>query len=894
MNKNIATIFFLILILASVFSIPTISSITTTTADGTYKAGEIIPIKVTFSEDVNVNSAILTMNTNATAAYIGVTGAILDFNYTVGANQNTTDLEVSSLTGSIISAIDGNAADLNLNNNFSGKNIQIDTNAPICSITSPTTDFNSTSGQIFQFSCSGETSKIATINGIEVSDGNTLTWLTANTTYTALVDANDTVGNTATQASFTFKFDTTAPTSITFTAPRYTNDSTPDLNFGTSESPTTGWKLMLSCNTNGPWKENIYSSLITNFDITSSTYGCDLSNGENGTIYARFVDKAGNWSNAINDEIGYDTTNPKEPTNFEASVGNREVELTWNEPSSDNLSGNDIIEIYMNNSLKETIDADETSTTIDRLTNGSEYKFKIRTRDRAGNYSNFTNILTIIPQATITTITLTPNVQYVKNNDKLTIECLYSEEADNAILSYKYTNPTTSKEELEEDDGVDSLETVFTVNDNLKHERIYFYCEANGSNGAETSVRIDNNKPFVEWKDTNNAFTGTKKVLIKATDNLNLAKLELDFNNTTRTLTQKDSNGNYYFDLNTMLYENGSYALKAIATDGAGNKTEITRTINLDNYVSPKQLAEKAINEAKVKQKTALDLVNYYKSQGLVVPNDLNEKRGNAITLINSAQNDLNSNPQKARTDATEASKLFDEFNSNATIQVKESKTYVADTNSAIEILQKYGFSAEEANNQLTTMQNSNITRKLVIVQSGTSTNRQVRIELSFTNDTNSNIVKIVEVIPKELIDSASKIVSDANFRIIKDDPVIEFTVDAPKGSTTTISYGIGEITSIQAQELIDKNVITLYETAPILLEGDLTTENTLKNLAQGNDFLLIIIGLLIVLVIIGIVALFVKFKAPGHGFGGEKTLVEHVTVKEKEAPKKKFEAFKK
>ena len=101
-------------------------------------------------------------------------------------------------------------------------------------------------------------------------------------------------------------------------------------------------------------------------------------------------------------------------------------------------------------------------------------------------------------------------------------------------------------------------------------------------------------------------------------------------------------------------------------------------------------------------------------------------------------------------------------------------------------------------------------------------------------------------------------------------------------------------MTSVKTQEMIDTNVISYYQTAPIILNGELTTETVLPNLVSGNEFLILIAGILIILMIIAGVALFVKFKHPGHGFGEEKTLVEHVTTTEKEEPKKKFEAFKK
>src|SRR5439155_1044400 len=79
---------------------PTISSVTSSTANGTYTTGTVIPITVTFSEIVNVTGTPqLTLNDGAVVNYSsGSTTNILTFTYTVGAGQNTADLDYASTT----------------------------------------------------------------------------------------------------------------------------------------------------------------------------------------------------------------------------------------------------------------------------------------------------------------------------------------------------------------------------------------------------------------------------------------------------------------------------------------------------------------------------------------------------------------------------------------------------------------------------------------------------------------------------------------------------------------------------------------------------------------------------------------------------------------------------
>jgi hypothetical protein len=770
--------------------------------------------------------------------------------------------------------------------------------APTCTITAPTaTDYNNKIDlPNFDYSCTGAIDQNAVLaSTVIVDDQNIDALVTSDGSYTITVTAVD-ENNEVTTKTVTFVYDTTAPTG-TIDSASYANDE-PTLTFEATN--TTGWKIKLSCTNSGPWREYNYAETITDFDITDDDYGCNknLDEGDDGVyVFVKFVDKAGNWSTGTikTPEMTYDTTDPElDESDFTVTAGDEEVEITWNDPNDEAQLVTVKAFIYLDDDEKTSKikNADDESILIERLENGEKYEVELLLTDEAENTVRLDNFSSFTPQGNVATLKITPAVSYAKAGDRLTATCTFSKSTTkNAVLSYKYTGPNSDEETIEEDDGtVSGNITIASVD----HTRVTFYCKANNAESATSYVLIDNVKPTIEWKDTNNLFAGVKKLIIGAKDNLSLSQVEIDFNNKITKLTTKDTNGNYSIDLNSWLYPNGTYALKAIATDGAGNKTEITRTVNLDNYVDPKDLAQRAINSAKIKQTAAVDLVDYYNNQGLVLPIDLNTKKQSADTLLLQAESEINSLPEKSKTDAETSAKLFEEFSTGATTQVKETKTYTFDLNSAVSILQEYGLSAESADAQIKTMQSTEITRKLMLIQTGSSTNRQIKIEITFVNDSNSDVIKIVEVIPKEVIDSAKKLVSDANFRIIKDDPVVEFTVNAPKGATTTLSYGLGEVDSIKAQTMMDKNLITLYETAPIVLQGELTAEKAMPQLASGDGVLFIIIILIIILIVIAIALLVIKFRSPGHGFGEEKTILDHVVSKEPETPKRKFEAFKK
>ena len=103
---------------------PTVTNVTSTTLDGTYGIGQVIPVTVTFSTPVVVTGTPrITLETGATDAlvnYLSGTGSsTLVFNYTVATGQNSLDLDYVSTTalalnGGTIKDTIGNSAVLTL------------------------------------------------------------------------------------------------------------------------------------------------------------------------------------------------------------------------------------------------------------------------------------------------------------------------------------------------------------------------------------------------------------------------------------------------------------------------------------------------------------------------------------------------------------------------------------------------------------------------------------------------------------------------------------------------------------------------------------------------------------------------------------------------------------
>ena len=117
---------------------PIISSITSTVANGSYKSGAAIDIELTFSKPVNsTGSVTVTLNTGGICSFTVTNASTASCTYTVAGGQNTSALNVATVSGTITStdsnAMTSFAPALNLTDN--GKTILIDTIVPIVATT---------------------------------------------------------------------------------------------------------------------------------------------------------------------------------------------------------------------------------------------------------------------------------------------------------------------------------------------------------------------------------------------------------------------------------------------------------------------------------------------------------------------------------------------------------------------------------------------------------------------------------------------------------------------------------------------------------------------------------------------------------------------------------------
>lgn len=289
---------------------PTITNISSDKADGTYGVGEVIDIDVTFSEAVTstglVTVTLETGSTDRTCTFTVSNSTTGTCNYTVQAGDNSLDLSVSSVSGTIKDADDNSMVSfspgVNLNDN---KEIVIDGVSPAISsvatssaITTATVDWTtdeSADSAIWYGTTSGVYTTSTSSSALRTSQSLTMTGLSGGTLYYFALVSRDAYGNTSTSTEYSLTTlsapDTTAPvisnvasstTTTTATITWNTNEnSTSTVNFGA----TTGYGTASSSSSLTSSHQIILSGLTP-----STTYHFQVSSGDAAFNYATSSD----------------------------------------------------------------------------------------------------------------------------------------------------------------------------------------------------------------------------------------------------------------------------------------------------------------------------------------------------------------------------------------------------------------------------------------------------------------------------------------------------------------------------------------------------------------------------------------------------------------------------
>lgn len=308
---------------------PTITNVTSAAANGSYKSGAIIDVRVTFSEEVLVvGGPALALNTTParSASFTSGSGnATIVFNYAVQNGDNVGDLNyvaTNSLTigaGVTIRDRAGNNATLTLPNPAgagslgTNKNIEVDTLAPVINsfsitTTSPTNTTNwalssSVNGTFTKYCILENNTSISSCawaNGTSVPTSRTVTSTQGSKTLSLWLQ--DAAGNTSARyGSNTVTLDTTPPTATMAGQPTgVSNKYALNINVAGTQVVEYRYKLGRSSTTTCSSSSGYSSAVAVSTNIIQ-----DISNNTtypNGGMRACVVgkDAAGNWQTWAN------------------------------------------------------------------------------------------------------------------------------------------------------------------------------------------------------------------------------------------------------------------------------------------------------------------------------------------------------------------------------------------------------------------------------------------------------------------------------------------------------------------------------------------------------------------------------------------------------------------
>jgi hypothetical protein len=463
---------------------PTISSISSTKANGSYTVGEVIPITFTFSESVtSVGTVTATLETGAidrTCTFTVSSASSATCNYTVQSGDTSSDLTVSSVSGTIRDAASNNMTNFTPTTNLAAnKNLVIDTTAPTISyVTSTATNGSYRTNQtipiavVFSESVtvSSGTPQLQILTGSPItsainyssgSPSSTLifNYVVSSTHYSSDLDyastgalslnsstIRDTAGNNATltlpspgaTSSLSYSknivIDTTAPTvSLSSTSTELTNSSPFRVTATFSEAVTLFVVGDISVTNGSASNFTTVSSSVYTFDITPTASGAVTI-----TIPTSSAMDAAGSSSTISNTLSrtYDGTRPTATVTTSVASPTLQTPIPYSVTFSEAVTGFDVADISASNAtLGNFVSVSSTYYTFDvspigHPTLNVDVTISVPTSsayDAAGNGNSVSNTSTIRFDNHRPTTGLTSNVGSVTNRTSIVVTTTFSE-----------------------------------------------------------------------------------------------------------------------------------------------------------------------------------------------------------------------------------------------------------------------------------------------------------------------------------------------------------------------------------------------------------------------------------------------------------------------------------
>ena len=645
--------------------------------------------------------------------------------------------------------------------------------------------------------------------------------LANGTTISVRLRTDDNVGNNTGDVNWSFTVDLEAPTSISINGPSITNDSTPTLTLGASDSISgmPSGKMILSCN-GSIWSSEIdYTTSYSSFNITSGN-GCDAADGSK-TLYARFRDRAGNWnSTSATASITYDTSAPGVPTSLSATPGNGQVSLTWT-----GVSGASTYKVYVNDSYRATVSTN--SYTVPSLSNGTGYTFKVSAVDAAGNEGDKSSEV---------------NAKPVSGSSGSDTDIACSNDDSAPYLAWESPASNSTVGALVNDTAIVRLK-VYAYDYECDLKFVKFTVDGKPIDTDTTGV---NDRYTVDW---NSEKVVDGNHVLKATAmSFNADDAE---NSITKTITIKTSNGV------TSVY---------LEETADGNKTA----------------AQLVIGSAEDSKGNADALVAELASFGALPGEVAGGLISSASVLLDDAKADFDDGEYAdAKKKANDAKAKFVQAVGMLAVGDYGGASYYVFNEEHLDIMLKnLGFSQQLRDEAKQLLQGNDVNRSLSFkkVEDNGKTYYKAVITLVVKNISGEAIdVKVVEIIPKELAASASEI-AGSGFVVLVDDPVLEWTVSLGAGEEKKIVYALkGELTAEEADDMVASGIINKFAAPPVLFKETTNVEAMFSPALAGLFGLGGAVEIVGVAIIIGAIVVFAVLYVAGRnrGSGNESSALD-------------------
>jgi tetratricopeptide (TPR) repeat protein len=680
-----------------------------------------------------------------------------------------------------------------------------------------------------------------------------------------------------------------APSAPTLTSSTHSNDTWSNKNDVTITWDDVSGATGYSCT----WSTNASDEPDTTIDSETWCSGRSLEKNDlsDGTYYlkVRACASNGNCSGIASFTVKIDTAKPTQPANFSASLeSDGDIRLDW-DSANDTGSGVKEYRIYRSTSSGFTPSSDNKVATVTTtnwtdtgVETGRTYYYKIKAFDYAGNESDAAS-------TSITTeeISVTIDVpSYAKAGD-IDIRIKASDTLENAYVYIKkekdtawikIAGPKTSKdfsvsyEFVQGDDGVAKIKVIA---DNLTSEII-------------KSFEVDTKAPEITWVNPKpgEKILGIYTLKIKTDEPATrVKKVTFYYNDLKIAEVTQASEQNIYWLANwdTNKLSAGSYTLKAVAEDKAGNEGVATITVVVEKPAQPEP-EEKGESKTKIedvikKKEHALAVLQKTKSYNLPISTAAEQLYSQASDLLDKANSYYASGDyKKALEKANEALQKLEQFSSSFEFAEVKTRSKEIAAEDAAKLLKAYGFSdvvASEAGD-LTSKANASKTVKVLMVKDNNVEKYYVKVFLQFKTDLNN--LHVVEFVPKALAESSKEIEASKPFDVLEEDPVLLFKFEGIKPGDIRIEYSLKKpLTKDKYEQLKDTNA---FEPAPFAI---IKVTQAVTTKPAEFPWVLTISLILVVIIIVG-GALFFYFTYTKKGVEEKTALAKAIADLEKKA----------